>query len=191
MAVLSNIKRENFCRLTIEGAKYGWTQADIYMRSGYRTTAHAAEVNASRLLKNAEIQARIAELTAPATRKVRATAADLLEKTERVYDRAVEIDRLADANRAVELQGKLGGALVDRVEIGGVGEFRECSTPEAVITSLIERADGDAHAVLDQLHRMTELVELHIAGQATVVDAKPKVKVDEAERSLSIYRPRL
>jgi hypothetical protein len=186
MAVLSNIKRENFCRLTIEGAKYGWTQADIYMRSGYRTTAHAAEVNASRLLKNAEIQQRIAELTAPATRKVRATAADLLQKAEVVYDRAVETDRLADANRAVELQGKLGGALVDRVEIGGVGEFAGHTSEEAV-AALIERA-GDPHAVLDMLRRMVEMVEQHIADTASPVDAKVKPKIDELEKAIALYR---
>jgi hypothetical protein len=34
MPVLPNLKHENFCQLTLQGAKYGWTQADIHKRSG-------------------------------------------------------------------------------------------------------------------------------------------------------------
>jgi hypothetical protein len=44
MSQLANIKHENFCRLIIEGAKYGWTQVDIYKRAGYRADGHSAEI---------------------------------------------------------------------------------------------------------------------------------------------------
>jgi hypothetical protein len=40
-----------------------------------------------------------------------------------------------------------------------------------VITALIERADGDVHAVLDLLHKMTAFVEAHIANQATPISS--------------------
>ena len=107
---------------------------------------------------------RIAELGAPAAKRVRATAADLLEKTERVYDRAIEKDKLADANRAVELQGKLGGALIDRVEIGGVGEFAGMTTPEQVVGALL--SDLDPPDLIELLHRMLELVEARASNMA-------------------------
>jgi hypothetical protein len=43
MPMLHNPKNESFCQLTLQGAKYGWTQADIYKRAGYRATAACVE----------------------------------------------------------------------------------------------------------------------------------------------------
>jgi hypothetical protein len=34
MPTLKNPRHELFCQLTLQGAKYGWTQADIYKRAG-------------------------------------------------------------------------------------------------------------------------------------------------------------
>jgi hypothetical protein len=89
---------------------------------------------------------------------------------------------------ALTLSARLVGLLKDRLEVSNVGPYSDCSTSEQVISSLIEKADGDAHSVLDLLREMTAMVEERVASQASVVDAKPKAKVDELEKALAIYR---
>jgi hypothetical protein len=44
MPALKNQKDEGFCQLTLQGTRLGWS--DAYLRAGYRTTGHAAEVSA-------------------------------------------------------------------------------------------------------------------------------------------------
>jgi hypothetical protein len=64
-------KHEAFCQLAVQASKYGWSQALIYQKAGYRAVGHSAEMAASRLMKKDEIRQRIAELMAPAERKAR------------------------------------------------------------------------------------------------------------------------
>lgn len=66
MVPLKNQKHEAVCHQIIEAAKYGRTQGQAYSRAGFKTDGAAAEANASRLLKNANIQIRLAELGQPA-----------------------------------------------------------------------------------------------------------------------------
>src|SRR4051812_30562350 len=88
MPALKNLKRETFCRKILEGTQHGISQAEAYERSGYRTSGHASEVAASRLLSTVEVQRRIAELTAPAERKTRTTVDTLAAQLDAVFDGA-------------------------------------------------------------------------------------------------------
>jgi phage terminase small subunit len=58
MPILKNAKHERFC----QGIAEGMTGGDAYIRAGYASNANAASVSATRLLKDAKISARIAEL---------------------------------------------------------------------------------------------------------------------------------
>jgi hypothetical protein len=123
MAPLKNQKHENFCRLTLEGARFGWTQGEIYQRAGYKARGHSAEVLGSQLLKNIEVQRRIAELSEPAVKKAAITAESLIADFDRIMEGAAGDKQWSSVNRAVELRAKLKGYLIDRVEVGGPGSF--------------------------------------------------------------------
>jgi hypothetical protein len=69
MPALKNPRHEQFAQMIVLGTKNGWTQGAAYSRSGYKAEGQAAETNASRLLKNAQIQARLAELAEPVAKR--------------------------------------------------------------------------------------------------------------------------
>lgn len=58
MPILKNAKHERFA----QGISEGMTGADAYIWAGYASNANAAAVSATRLLKDAKISSRIAEL---------------------------------------------------------------------------------------------------------------------------------
>ncbi|WP_315737957.1 hypothetical protein [Bradyrhizobium sp. SZCCHNR1093] len=170
---LKNARHEAFAQALIHGAKNGWTQGECYQRAGYRCSGHAAEVAASRLLRNVDIQRRKAELSAPkdAVRRANVSAAALIDKAETLYERGVATDQLGAVGKAIELQGKLGGALVDRVEVGAPGDFSACSSPIEVIRKLMDDAtsDDDPADWPDQLREMANMVEAELADRARPV----------------------
>jgi hypothetical protein len=161
MPTLINIRHENFCRIMLTAAAKGITQARAYQLAGYDVDDHTARMAASRLMTKDNIRARLAELQVPQERRVKTDAASLLEKAETVFVRAVEKDQLSAARGSIELQAKLSGALVDRVEIGGAGEFDRLTTPAEVVDALL--LDGEPRTLLDALRLMLELVEERVA----------------------------
>jgi hypothetical protein len=174
MSQLANTKHENFCRLTIEGAKYGSTQADIYKRAGYRADGHSAEMAASRLMKKDEIRRRLAELTAPATRKARITAESLLTELEEARAGAVSAEQYGAATAAITAKAKLAGLMIDRMEVGGPGEFADCDTAEQVIDKLIDAYPSPAEA-LASFEELRSLLVERAGDQAVVVlDTEPR-----------------
>ena len=189
MPALKNLKRETFCQMIFEGTRFGWTQGVCYSKAGYRSTGHAAETCGSRLLKNADIQARLAELGAPAVKKTRATIDTLIEQLDQVFNGATEDKQHGAAGSAVTTKAKLLGYLRDRVEIGGVGEFDGCETPEQVVDKIL--VGQDAADVLAGLNRLRELIELRAAHQATVIEASELAprRSGEGALALGLLRP--
>lgn len=102
--------------------------ADNYLRDPERNPSRAylkvyakakqstADVNASRLLKNAKILEYIQKFEEKVTEKTVITAEFLLERLRRNDDLAVEQKKLNDSNRALELMGKLRGLFIDKIE---------------------------------------------------------------------------
>src|SRR5215472_11588624 len=78
MPTLKNPRHESFARRVAEGD----TSATGAYREGYASTGHGAEVNASKLLRKTEVQARIAELQAAAAKKTIVSVASLLDELE-------------------------------------------------------------------------------------------------------------
>jgi hypothetical protein len=186
MPALRSPKHELFAQNIATAPKTGMSIAQAYIASGYAAREHAAESNASRLLKKAEVQARIAELVAPAARKTRATVDTLAQQFDAVFDGAMGSAQFGAAGSAAAAKAKLLGFMRERLEVGSPGEYRECQTSEEAVDALIERA-GDVHAVLDLLRKMTALVEARVASQAMVVDAKPKSTTSEAEAARELF----
>jgi phage terminase small subunit len=191
MPALPSAKRELFCQLTLQGAKYGWSQADIYKRAGYRSSGHSAEVAASRLLKNVEVQQRIAELSAPAVKRAQITVQTLLSELEATIAGAREAKQFGAVNGSLTLMGKLTGLLRDQIEVGGVGDFSRCESSEQVIDALFAALGNDPHAVLAGLDEMRAEVEARAATMAVnITPPSAPRRVDETERALALLRPK-
>jgi hypothetical protein len=95
IAPLKNQKHELFAQNIATAPKTGMSIAQAYIASGYAAREHAAESNVSRLLKNTEVQTRIAELVASTVRKVKATVDTLAQQFDAVFDGAMGSARRA------------------------------------------------------------------------------------------------
>ena len=189
--MLHNPKHENFCQLTLQGAKYGWTQADIYKRAGYRATGHSAEMAASRLMKKDEIQRRIAELGEPAVRKSGVSVASLLAELEQARVGAHDDRQFSASVQAIAGKARLSG--LDRTENVGTGnEFSRCESVDDVMRVLL--AEQSVSEVLESLAALGAQVEAYAASHATLIPAtepaRPREPGSEPERSLALLRPK-
>lgn len=179
---LKNLKHEAFCRELLEGTKKGWNAAEAY-RLVYGTEGHVSESAASRLLKNVEVQARIAELTEPAARKTRTTVDTLAAQLDEVFAGAAGDKQWGAAGSAAALKAKLLGFMRDKLEVGGPGSFDDLHTVEQVADRLIDDA-GSPAAALAQLDQMRQLVEQRAAGAALDVMPTRWLSMTERRRRL-------
>jgi hypothetical protein len=186
--MLRNQKHENFSQLTLQGAKYGWTQAEIYKRAGYHATGHSAEMAASRLMKKDEIQRRIAELGEPAVKKTRATVDTLASQFDAVFYGAMASAQFSAAGAAAAAKSKLLGFMRERLEVGGVGEFDSCQTTEQVAAALL--SDQSAADALASLAMLQQEIKAHAARNATLVPASEpeRPRPNQADLSFAPYR---
>lgn len=103
-------KQEQFCREYL--VDLNATQAAI--RAGY--SAKTAQEQASRLLSNVMVAARVAELKAQRADKVARTAQDVLNDIIAVTAQAHEEGDLKTALKGLELQGKHLGMFTDKLQ---------------------------------------------------------------------------
>jgi len=185
MPALRNPKHELFCQLIPQGTKNGWSQAEIYRRCGYKAAGHSAEVLASNLLKNIEVQRRIAEITAPAVRKARVTTETLIGQFDQVFDAAMSDKQFGAASSAATVKAKLTGFLRDRLEVGSPGAFDGLETTEQVVAALL--SDQTASEALATLDTLRSEIEAYAADHADIVvtePARPRERGSEAGRRL-------
>ena len=169
MAVLDNSRHERFAQLIANGL----SGAEAYREAGYKVSANVSSVNASRLLKDARVAARIAELqenrakaldvaTAKAAEKLEISRTWVISKLVENANRAMQAEAVKDsqgeatgeyrydgavANRALELLGKELGMFVDRKEIGAPGDFERMTDEE-----LAEYVRQEGAAVSREVH---------------------------------------
>jgi len=168
MPTLKNIKHENFCQQLVRGLALGWTAGAAYSRAGYRAEGRAAEVNASRLLKNAAVRARLTELQGTTAKRTLITVESLCAELEEARIGASSAEQYAAAVQAITTKARITGKLIDKVEVGGPGEFSRCSSPAEVVDMLI---DLDGRNVLEKLDQMRELAEQRLADRARALPA--------------------
>jgi len=77
-----------------------------YRRAGYAAKGNSAEVNAVRLLRNAQVAAAIETAKADRSEETRITAAWVLEQAALVYEEAHSDGDRKNALRALEMCGK-------------------------------------------------------------------------------------
>jgi hypothetical protein len=190
MPALKNPRHELFCQLIPQGAKNGWSQAEIYRRCGYKATGHSAEVLASNLLKNIEVQQRIAEITGPALKKARVSIESLLDQLETTINDARGDGQHSVVVNALTLSAKLVGLLRDRVEVGGAGAFDGLETSEQVVAALL--SDQPAAEALSTLAVLQREIEAYASSHADVIPATEpaRPRPNESELSLALLRPK-
>lgn len=172
MAQLKNLQHEAFCRHMIQAAKLGKSNGWAYQQSGYHCETAAADVAASRLLRTARVQARLAELTAPAVRKTRATIDTLAEQFDAVYAGAMGSAQFGSAGAAAASKAKLLGFMRERIEVGSVGEFEGCETTEDIIARAVET--DDPHSLLAFLDEAREALINYLANHAEPIGEEPE-----------------
>jgi len=112
MPILANSRHEKFA----QGLAQGMSAAEAYKQAGYDAKGNAAEVSASRLLRNDKVAARVEELKQRAAASVSLTKEWVLERLIKNVEMGQASEDLAPANKALELLGKELGMFVDRSE---------------------------------------------------------------------------
>lgn len=149
MPVLTNQRHELFCRNLVEGAQRGWSATEAYIRAGYKGEEGVARACASRLLTNENVKRRLAELTAPATRKTQITAEALLDKLQANIAAADAKGQHGAVNGSIGLMAQLRGLLINRTEVGGPGSFDACESIDDVMRVLLaDQSPSEALASL-------------------------------------------
>jgi hypothetical protein len=177
-------RREAFCRNILKSVKDGTSIAQCYERAGYKTSGHASEANASRLLKDAEIKQRIDELARPAVQKTRISVESLLSELETTIADARAAKQNTVVVQALTLSAKLVGPLKEKVEI----EHNYGGDREQILSRLEQRHGREAmdvlRAALDKADYATPLIE-----------KRPRHEIEttgrsEADIALEDVRPR-
>ncbi len=155
MPVLTNQRHELFCRNLVEGAQRGWSATEAYIRAGYKGEEGVARACASRLLTNENVKRRLAELTAPATRKTQITAEALLDKLQANIAAADAKGQHGAVNGSIGLMAQLRGLLINRTEVGGPGSFDACESIDDVMRVLLaDQSPSEALASLACARRL-------------------------------------
>ncbi len=136
MAKLDNPQQERFCREYVIDVT---NQAAAAVRAGY--SAKTAASQASRLLKNVNVAARVAELQAEAAERCEVTVDNVLTELAELRDAAKAAKQFGPAVRAEELRGKTLGMFVDTKR----DESRKM-TDEAIVEGVRRLAGDDAAA---------------------------------------------
>ena len=104
-------QQERFCQLIVQGKN----QTDAYMEAGYKVKGpEVARANASRLLANANIEARIAELRAMSVDDTLVTLDWLKEQAKAILKEAREAKQFAAATGALKELGILSGERIEK-----------------------------------------------------------------------------
>lgn len=90
-----------------------------YKRAGYVAKGNAAEVNAARLLRNAQVQAAVQAAMDKRADDLEISAKYVLDSIKRVAEAAESEGKFSDALRGYELLGKHRKLFTDKTEVTG------------------------------------------------------------------------
>ena len=189
MPALKNVRYEKFCENIATSPKTGLSQGQCYERAGFKTNGRSADACAARLLTDANIQTRIAELIEPAARKTRTTVDSLASQLDEVFSGATGDRQWGAAGSAAGLKAKLLGFMRERLEVGPVGAFDQCNTIADVAKQML--TDQPAAAVIEQLNALRGEIERIAADEADLIPAAEPARrrPDETALALAALRP--
>jgi hypothetical protein len=159
-----NRRQETFCRLYAENPN----GAAAAREAGYKSAANQA----SRLLKNPDVVARLAELAGPAAQHQAAVAADrdaaaraLSEKLNPIYEASLRERDYDGVMQVIELQGRIEQHLTGGSTIKARGPrppVEPAKPDEAANDNALKDLDDrmyDVEATLQAIRRMLERIE--------------------------------
>jgi hypothetical protein len=151
--ILKNQRWELFAQ---EIAK-GETATKAYETAGFRPSRK----NASRLRAKEDVNARVAELQAVTARSAEITIESICAELDEANAVAKERGQASAMVSASALRAKLAGLMVEKVEVGGPGDFDGCETVEEVVDKLLAE-ECRFHPVDDRDRRdLTKLLTQH------------------------------
>jgi hypothetical protein len=164
MGILTNPRHELFAQ---ELAK-GKSASEAYTAAGYRSCRQ----NAARLMSNDDIRARLAELQAAAAKSTAITVESICRELDEANAVAKERGQASAMVSASALRAKLAGLMVEKVEVGGPGEFDACeSVADFADEMLAPLIDGfrpvdakDRQGLIDVLTRHGNEVQEYLAA---------------------------
>ncbi len=186
MAPLRNTRHERFCQALLEGKS-----ADAaYVEAGFQENRG----NASRLKAKESIRGRLAELQAEAAQRSEIT----IETICRELDQACAVARVKGQASAMvsasSLRAKLGGLLIERVEVGSPNEFAGCNSSAATVDRLIELTlaeTPDAHFTPRDRAKLLEMLTA-VGEFINSCKAKPVNGPEYSQRAIELQpRPKL
>jgi hypothetical protein len=62
----------------------------------------------------------------------------LITELEAARQKATDLDQLSAAVRAIEAKARVSGLLVQKMEVGGPGDFSKCETVEEIVDDLLK-----------------------------------------------------
>jgi len=128
---LRNTRHEAFCQALLEGK----SATTAYEEAGYAKD----DGNATRLAKNPAVIERLTELQNAVAEKTQVTVESLVNELEEARKRADSLDQLSAVVKAISEKARISGLMVQKVEVGGPGDFSKCDTVEAVVDELLRR----------------------------------------------------
>ena len=108
-------KQEDFAQQIVKGS----TQADAY-RTAYNASSMKDETiwsNASRLIDNSKVKARLKELRKPAVDKVNLTLESHLTDLLKLRNMAAKDEKWSAAIQAETVRGKAAGLHIDKIDM--------------------------------------------------------------------------
>ncbi len=112
MPALTNVKHERFARAITKGL----TQGEAYISAGYDVERLVADACSSRLLRKANIQARIVELQNKGAERAEVSIQSLIQEAADIQDAALEAGQHSAAVAALTAKAKLSGLWVEKTE---------------------------------------------------------------------------
>ncbi|RVC79873.1 Terminase small subunit [Mesorhizobium sp. M4A.F.Ca.ET.022.05.2.1] len=113
MPILRNPRHERFA----QGIAKGLSGKAAYIDAGFGARDNAAEVNAARLLRNAQVKSRLGELQTGHAQRTAVTVEGIVAELEEARAAALAHKQLAAAVAASLGKAKLLGLIVDRAEV--------------------------------------------------------------------------
>jgi hypothetical protein len=173
MPALKNQRHEKFVLALFEGK----TATEAYQQAGYKP----CRKNAARVTTFDDIKARLAELQSAVAKKSEVTVESLLDELEHARQRADSLDQLSAVVKSISEKARISGLLVQRVEVGGPGDFDDCewvedvkaTAADTVLAGLIEGFkpvdQQDRQALMDLMERQWQEQEEFV----TAIKARP------------------
>jgi predicted Fe-S protein YdhL (DUF1289 family) len=170
MPPLNNARHERF----VQGLLEGKSASQAYEDAGFRPDRG----NAARLSASPQVQARLAELQSEVAKDTKLTVEGLLAELEQARAKPTDLKQLSASVRAIEAKAKISGLLVQRMEIGGPGDFNgynqddpadivrwltdhtieDCARTHPELASYINFSDDDRATILSLFQQICSII---------------------------------